>query len=379
MLMQKCPGCGFHNTDDRERCLRCSARLTPDLPKGAGPGWLGPRMPFMGLIARLRKGLYFLGLKLGGRLPEGVSHRYPWTAAYLSILLGAGQFYNRQPLKALAFAALQVAGLAILGVTLFHPWNNLVLLGVFLWHLYMMADGFIIAARINGDRFRLRHVLAMWCAFLFFITATVFVVNYVGQVGVQLTWVTKDTLAPKIRKGDKVAVLQHAVMGRLQPGSVVYYKPTAFTIIRPKPSELMDDTYSVREQSTFGVVTALPGQRLSWEGGGPIMVDGVPVPPGLLPVNPLGYPASMDIVVPEDHYGILMTHPVEDMLTGSVPDPRTATERNMIVRDYDKAIIVPREDIYGVVLFRYQPPPTRRWFGYTGGLWEDYPEGYPAE
>lgn len=377
--MRKCPGCGFNNTDDRERCLRCSSRLVPgevphpNVRDGDATGFLG------NLLIRFRQLGYRLGLKLGGRLPTGISHRFPWTAAYLSLLLAGGQFYNHQPVKGILFLLIQIASLAFLFLTFFQPWNNWVLLVVLFWHLYMMADGFITAAKINGDPWRFRHLFAMWFAFMFFVTASFFIMNVITQRAVRLTWVVHDTLGPQIDRWDKVVVINPFFSPEFRPGMVVYYNPRPYTVLIPGGEIVGETIVGVNEQSTFGVITAMPGQRLHWEDEGPIHVDGQPVPPNLLPVNPFGYPGTFDMIVPEGHYGIIMTHGVKDLVSGAIGTPRESGRRRYNLRDYPDSIMVPKENIFGMVILRYQPPERRRWFGLSGGLWEEYPPGYLIE
>lgn len=378
--MRKCPGCGFNNTDDRERCLRCSTKLIPDAVPD--PGVSDARTPgvFSELLIWLRRANYTLGNKLGGNLPTGLSHRFPWTAAYLSLLLGAGQAYNHQFVKAGIFAFVQFVSLAFLLLTFFQPWNNWVLLGVLFWLFYMMADGFISAARINGDPWRWRHVVAMWFAFMFFVTGSFFIFNAVTQRAVRLTWVVHDTLAPQLRQGDKVVVTNPFFSPDFRPGMVVYYNPDRYVVRKPGQGDFgMEEIVSINEQSSFGVITAMPGQRLSWENEGHIMVDGEPVPPNLLPVNPFGYPGSFDMVVPDGHFGIIMSHGAMDRVTGSIGTPRQAVHRRYILNYYDEVVMVPEENIFGMVLLKYQPPESRRWYGASGGLWTEYPEDYPVQ
>jgi signal peptidase I len=392
--MRKCPTCGFNNPDTRERCLKCSAALTTiAVPDGSGIADR-PTPVFQPGIA-FNRFQYWLGKKFEGKLPTGVPHRYPWTAAYLSLLFGAGQLYNRQPLKAAFFAIGQIAWWVAFVVTILSPWSDVVALLLVFWHLYMMADGFIIAAKINGDPWRFRHLVAIWFALMFMLGAVLFLGQFFGHGLFYLTTVTSNSLAPGIRRGDKVFVLSSLVYRPLpKPGAVVYYNPARYTVVKPRGFH--DDTFMVNEQSSFGVVTAGPNEVVSWTEGGPIKVNGNPVPPRLLPINPFGVPGTMELHIPPKHVGVLMTHSVSDALIdvmgvteGGVGTPAEEMRAGHRVEEYDKAVMVARpEDVkdvkgngafYGVVLFRYYPPTRRRWFGFDGGLWEEYPAGYPKE
>jgi hypothetical protein len=361
--MRRCPACGFNNVDTRDRCLKCSAALVSQ------PLHLSTRRSALSTLLApwyaLRAGWYHAAGRLVGPLPSGLSHRYPWTAAYLSLLAAGGQWYNHQPRKAIAFGLIQAGFVAWVLATWFQPINDLVLALAVAWCLMMMADGFITAARINGDPWRFRHLLAMWSALFFFLGVFLAAGQLLGWGFFLLPTVLSREYGPQLERGDKLFVLQRPFCGRPRPGSVIFYNPKRLVYERGA------DIFSLNEQSGFGVVTAVEGQVVDWDHGGPVRVDGVEVPPRLWPINPAGTPGRMEFRVRPGHYGVLYTHGATDMLSGAVSDPRTMTLNGAIMKGYDEVVQVPDKDIFGIVLFCYYPPERRRWFGWSGGLWSE--------
>lgn len=374
--MAKCPSCGFHNPSSRERCLRCNTLLVSQQVPDAGPVAETRPPRFQPQIA-FNRAVYFLSNKLMRPLPTGLPHRWPWTAAFLGLFFGAGQFYNHQRGKALAFALAQSAIIALFVVTIMEPWNNFVALLVVFWHLYAMADGFTTAARINGTPWRWRQLVAVWFALMFMLGGLLFLGQFFGRGIFFLTTVRSDSLAPVFVRGDKVFVLASPFAPQPRPGSVVYYNPGRYVIVRPGLGG-MDEQIIVNERNSFGVVSAVEGEVMSWEPGGPLLINGNPAPPKRLPVNPEGLPGRMEFRVPDSSFGILMTHGgyeggVFSMLSPvhgqQLPNPGEAMQSGYRIENYDEAVLIHEEDVHGIVLFRYYPPERRVWWGMAGGLW----------
>jgi signal peptidase I len=385
--MIKCPSCGFNNPDSRDRCLKCSTGLKQsDVP--SAEHLADKKGQRDSPVTALRNTLYRFRARLPHGLPQGVGHRFPWSAAYLSLVLGAGQAYNHQYIKALIFAVIQIFWFAFFIYTMFQWWNDFVLIGFIFWHLYAMSDGFSIAVRLNGDDWRWRQLLAVWFAMMFSFSLIFFILNFFGQGFIYTVTVKSTGLDPVFKPGDKIFVLARPFRSWMtQKGSVVFYNAPPFEITQD--TGLSTNIYSVNEQSSLGVVTAWEGDVMSWKGDGePIWVNGTPVAPNQLPINPFGIAHSIEERVPKDHVGILFTHRVVEkgvlsFLGGafgaSLPNPNDAMKGGFGVQNYSNAINVPRKDVWGVVLFRYYPPERREWYGTSGGVWEEAPAGYARE
>lgn len=381
--MRKCPSCGFNNPESRERCVRCSTLLvSAAVPDGSVAAERGP--DFAPGIA-LRRWIYFLGEKAGGRLPHGVPHRYPWTAAYLSLIPGGGQFYNRQPVKAVILILLYIGFFVAAIATLFQPWNNWLLLAFVFFLFYVMADGFITANRINGALWGWKQVLAMWFAFMFFCGVVLTSGQFFAQGGLfYLVTIRTDSLFPGLKAGDKVFVLARELAGSPPAGAFVYYDPPMYSV--HKFTGLSTDIFTVNERNSFGVITATEGEIMAVARDGEITVHGVPVPPGRLPINPAGPGYDIEVPIDAGHYGILISHATEESsilsglggsFAGRVSTPRQVLEQGNRLEHYTKAVHVPDQEIWGTVLFRYHPPERRTWWGFDGPLWEAYPTNYP--
>lgn len=382
--MRKCPSCGFNNPQSRDRCVKCSTSLvTMAVPDGSHLAD-APTPRFQGMIA-LRRLWFALGRRLQGDLPDGLSRRWPWTAAYLALLFGMGQVYNHQFVKGAILGVVQVGWIVACVYTWYDYSNNWVLLGMVAWLLYAMADGFTCAVRINGDRWNFRQLVMVWTALLFFWSMVVVFGSLFGRGMFQLVTIQTNSLAPAVREGDKLFVLMRPLSSsRIGRGSVVFYDPPRFAYIRP--GGLTTDVYTLNETNSIGVITGIGGDTISWEEGGEILLNGAPVPANLLPVNPNGTPGGMSVGISQNEYGILFTHRVSESgllswLGGSwgstVPNPRQALRNGFGVQEYENVVRVPDSEVDGLVLFRYYPPPRREWFGSTGGLWSSKPADYP--
>ena len=383
----ECRVCSFRNPPGQGRCVRCRAALGPrDVPV---PGPLGGARRFLRLPhlpERLRRVRYALARRFEDSLPTGIGHRFPWTAGYLGLFLGAGQWYNHQPRKAVVMGLVQAGLITWALVNIYHPWNNWMLLAALAWTLFMMGDAFSAAVRINGQPWRLRLLVALWSSLFFFVGLMLIGLQFFGHGVFTLTTVRSPNLGPHLERGDKVFVLNRWFLREgIQPGDVVYFRQTNSYTYQIEGAFGMD-YYTVREPSAFGVVTGLPGQVVERIDDEHIFLDGETAPPALLPVNPSGFPSGFRIEAPEDHYAILPTHPVSDRgvsammgRDASVAAPREMLLQGRILVDYPEGATVAHGDIRGVVLFRYHPPPRRRWFGRGDGLWDDYPEGFLSQ
>lgn len=384
--MRKCPSCGFNNPDTRDRCVRCSALLVSQaLPDGSHVAD-APPPAFQALKVQLNLLSYRIGRKLGGKLPTGMSYRYPWTAAYLGLIPGAGQLYNGQPIKAVIFILIYLAHLAVMVATLYHPWNNLVALVCVFWILYVLADGFVTAVRINGDPWRWRQVAAVWFALMFCLGVVLTAGQFLGSGVFQLVTMRQSTMAPAIMQGDKFFVLGWPFLRtNAKPGSFVYYDPKDYVIT--KQMAYSADTYTVNERNSFGVVTAMPGEVVSCTGDGVIRVDGAPVDAKRLPVNPNGVAPFGNVRIKVGEVGVIISHGSSDHAIGlsklmseyalDTPSPRDALKGGWGIQKYDLSVPTPMQDLHGVILFRYYPPERREWFGWDGGLWKTPPAEYP--
>jgi hypothetical protein len=388
--MLKCPGCGFANPPGRERCLKCNAllesRALPNVKESAFREASGSSP----LIA-WRRAMYFLGRILATELPRGVPYRWVWSATFLSWVPGGGALYNHQPVKAAIIAAVQLVIAFFFALTFFQPINDLFALLLVISIFLAMADGFHTAARLNGTPWRAKHFWALFFAMMFFVGATVFLVNYFGHGLFYTTNIRTDAQSPSFNRGDRIFVLTPILAGTPRAGQVVYYDPGRYAMKTANPVMGTDDTIVVNEKSAFGVVTAMAGERLSMGRDGVIRVNEQPVGPDRLPPNPNGA-AAIDATVPPDSFGILLTHGALEggafELAASLkghggvygvqyPTPRDAARMGYRLEGYESAVMIPKSGLFGVAIFRYYPPERRTWWGWRNSLWRSAPPDYP--
>ena len=94
-------------------------------------------------------------------LPIGVSHRFPFVAAFLSLVPGLGQIYNHQPRKTPYFVLSFIAILAVTIRFITTPYlGNILVLATISVVMASYSDALISAAAINGQYFTLRNKLA---------------------------------------------------------------------------------------------------------------------------------------------------------------------------------------------------------------------------
>jgi hypothetical protein len=122
--------------------------------------------------------IYVIGLfKSGEKVPQStesveasLKRRSPVLAASLSLVIGAGQLYNGQLLKAIFVWMLFLFSAVLIGsLPVADAWkNNLFLLGMLLVWLYAITDAYTTARKINEGRISCRGS-NLGCAVVFII------------------------------------------------------------------------------------------------------------------------------------------------------------------------------------------------------------------
>ena len=389
--MKKCLACGFVNTPERTRCLKCDAllesRALPAVRESAIREGHGIQ-----LLAPVRRLLFRISNLIWRELPENVPHRWVWTAALWAMVVpGGGAWYNHQPIKAGLIGAVQLGLWITFLASFFAPWNDVPAVALALWIFFAMADAFVTANRLNGALWGLRHLGAVWFAMMFTVGALVFITNLLTQAFVHTTTVRSDVQRPGIRDGDKLMVLNSTYAPKPVAGSIIFYDPGRYLLRKPNATYGTEDAIIVNEKSALGVVTATEGQVMSMSADGLIRVDGQPVPARLLPPNPNGA-ALVNVKIPPGHYGVLVTHGAYEagafaiaaqvkghggIYASEHPTPRDVGRAGLRLDGYDEAVIVPADKIFGTAFLRYYPPPRRAWWGFDGPLWIAAPADYP--
>lgn len=354
--MKICPSCQFYNRDERERCLRCDTILQHCEEVAKRPvkfRWAAINT----VMSHLRRARDDLLLLSRSPIPENLPYRYPWVAAWLSLLPGCGQLYNHQFKKAVLFILTYGALAAISIVTVTKPYSNLVLGTFILFILYSYNDGLATAIRINGQFWTLRHSLAAFSYLLFALGALLAFGQFFFSPLFKFVHIAQDVLAPEIRKGDRL-VVECVTYWFRQPrrGEAVYYNPGRYSI------EIVGgDVYLIKEQHSVERVMGMPGDKVERKDG-VFYVNGERIDKSLYPLvtNQIAKNFSFD-PVPEDRYLVLITHHSHEpgfMGFGGTSPPLNAP--GIIVHGWKEACLVEKKQIIGRVLFIYNPPTHRK-------------------
>lgn len=353
--MKTCPVCGFHHEDKDKRCVRCKAPLDAEVTPedeafvqrtAAKLERRSFRMPdlggFLGRIA----------LKLGIRhwfdfpLPEGVHHRNPWKAGFLSLIPGGGQLYNFQLKKAIYFIIAFAIAVAIVATTWYEPYNHY-LLGLFvLWSAFAFHDGLQTAIRINRQYWTTRLSVAAYCAWLFEIALVAIFAQYISSMFfIKFRYIHDNALAPTIQRGDRLGIdILSYWIRKPRVGDIIYYDPKRIAIERG------EDLYIVDSQNGIERIVAGPGQTFAHHDG-KFYLDGVELPPERSPLVHKLVTKSYELRAPPGHYIVILSYVPEDALDIKNIDN---------VENWREACLVSKKDMIGRVWFIYHPPPRRR-------------------
>ncbi len=303
---------------------------------------------------RVRDGLLRLAQS---PIPENLPYRYPWMAAWLSLLPGGGQFYNHQYKKAGLFILAYGALAAISIFTLTRPYSNLILGTFILFLLCAYNDGLATAIRINGQVWSLRNSLAAFSYLLFALGLFLAVGQFFFSPLFKFVHIAQDVLAPEIRKGDRLFVDCVTYWFRKpQRGEVVYYNPGSYKI-----EQIGGDVYLIKERHSMERIMGVPGDSVERKDG-VFYVNGKPIDKSFYPLvtNQIAENFSFD-PVPEDRYLVLITHHSHEpgfMGFGGTSPPLNAP--GIIVHGWKEACLVEKKQIIGRVLFVYNPPTHRK-------------------
>lgn len=418
-VMIVCPICGFRNTNQNLRCLKCQALLKDDDAeiRKAFDEADRQRDSDVGLLLKGAAGRVWMRLPFRRLwdLPPRAKFRSPWAAGWLSLLPGAGQVYNGQRGKALLLTAVWWMLAALCLSTLTNPLSNWLLIATLFFWVLIWDDAVATAVRLQGDDWNIRNTVALFCAGLFYagmlatalqfllptlVMAAVFlwltVADALGRsrgtryplrirsllIGtavfatliVLLAWhggttriftfvaVIKDSQAPLIAKGDKVFVNNAAYwLGEPRLGDVIHFDPARFS------AERGSNVYSINIQDYFQRVCGLPGDVL--EKKGEVMLrNGVLLPEALRPngwkllpdweyrVPPRQFFAPVTLI-PDD----LVAGGVMSMLGGGATPSLAEGPGGMILKGWKEAAMVPVSVMKGRAVAICNPPTHRLW------------------
>ena len=416
--MRKCPVCGFANTDSRQTCLKCSAALVGServrrlqeeaAPRGKASAPRGETFAPRPKPSRRPSVVRVPGLPgrwvgrvwrrivraLAVPVPEGIPHRFPLLAGFLGLAPGLGQLYNRQPRKTLYLVVLFAVSLTLTVRFILAPYiGSLLIAATILVSMVSFADAMITAARINGQYFTARNVLALltYPICLLGLVGIVFaVLSFFGFPVFTLFAVRYDYMAPSISLGDRVCGEKISYWFREpRPGDVVRYDPPGFRVELPNPDPLegdpRDTAWEVDPVNGWERILAVGGETLECRDG-LYTIDGRDLSEEYYPLLTGEVFRSFRLTCPEGKLLVLMSsRPSDPSFINRLRDdaqriPGVTTDRykgdkyatppfdspGIVVLGWEEACFIDKSAILDRAWFRYYPGPRRRFFQAKG-------------
>ncbi len=295
-------------------------------------------------------------------LPREVEWRYSWVAGWLGIIPGLGQLYNHQARKAFWFFLGWVILLGINVYTLTRSWNVILNILLVLYMLWSFNDCVITATRINGQKWTPRQTLALLSYLVFTLGVILILSQYFFTPVFKLVYVSQDVFSPTIKKGDRLFVDCVTYWFRTpRHGEIVFYDPPRYTI--EKPGALTSEVYVINERRGFGRVVALPGDRYERRDG-EYYINSAPAPPELQPLSSSALWEDIEFKeIPEGHMLVLIGHTTEDsgILGTGLLGGKSPGFEGLIVKGWEEACLLTKDEIFGRCVAIYHPPSRRRW------------------
>jgi signal peptidase I len=414
--MQTCPVCDFRNPDINTRCFKCNALLKDDPEEVARAihsadkkrEW-GATVKIQGLLeSALRQNRL---VRLWRDTPADLPHRFPFTAAGLSILPGLGQIYNHQYMKALIFAAAWLVYLAVCVATITNPFSNYLLLGLLLFWVLIWNDALVTSVRINRQNWPLRNTFAAWFALLFIagivITAAQWLVPamlllmliswstalssladsqrdhwtgsqrsvlfFAGIIFATIAFFSqkshstrlftfvrlfKSVHAPVLDRGDVILVNNVAYWySEPQPGDLIHFDPPRFSMENASSG----DVYAINISDYFQRVLGIAGDTVE-KRDGKFFRNGSPLPESTVPIGVEFMPDGKWKVPPDKVFAPVTRIPF-DVVTGllAAQGPDHIFTPGLLMKGWEDSIMVPISSIYGRGVCIMNPPTHRRW------------------
>jgi signal peptidase I len=301
-------------------------------------------------------------------LPENVYSRHPWKAAFLAILPGAGQLYNRQPRKAALFFLLLTGWMVFAASTLRHPLSNWILNGYLALTLLAFHDALLTALAINRIEVYRARKIAYFFAWVFYAASLMFFFSFMGTQSLFYSAfrVPDAAMEPFLHEGELVLVRRFGVPeGGDLAGRLALYRPRPMKV-RVYGKQLSHAT--IDQPLAVGLVMAGPGQTLERRTG-QYYVDGQLLPEALAPFA-RHLPETFTLQAGTDEYLIPVNRADQFLrppgIHGKAMDfwqslgVTGILEYHWELENWDEVCRAPGERIEGVVWAVLDPPPARR-------------------
>ncbi|MDI6783331.1 MAG: signal peptidase I [bacterium] len=369
----KCRQCGINNPAGNKTCFVCGARLPhispeeielPTLPKTKS--FRGIRNLTFGL--KLRKDAFKSALQYFEMQWQIL--RRPWWAAWLSIIPGLGQAYNRQWIKALVYFSIYL----ILIIAIIIKINDQISDYIIYFALGLTAVSFVDALvtclkkyqdiELEFQPTRRQKISAFFYALFAFGLLLIFL-QFEFATAFRLVHINNNSLMPIVQRGDRVCINCVPYWFR-KPirGDVVWYHTEQFSA-----EDSNDNLWIIAEGTNIEKVIGLPGERVELRDK-KIYINNIPLGTEYEPLVTKNMP-NVQVQLPENTYFILRSvipQPGDTLadhlgMVLDLPSSHTALIRG--TETWQRICSIPEKKIIGKVWFIYDPPQRRRFMTRT--------------
>lgn len=363
----KCQQCGINNPINNATCFACGSRLTAIPPEQIEL----PELPKTRSLRRLRNLTFGLKLRKDALKSaweyiemEWQLLRRPWWAAWLSVIPGLGQAYNRQWIKALIYFSIYLVLVTAIMIKINDPVSDYIIY----FTLGLMAVAFVDALVTCLKRYqdidlefqptRRQKISALFYALFAFGLFLIFL-QFEIAAAFRLVHINNDSLIPFLRNGDHVCINSVPYWFRHpKRGDVVWYHTERFR------AEDGENLWVIGEGTNIERIVGMPGERAEIKEN-KIYINGVLLDSKYYPLVSKHMP-SIEIQVPKDSYFILYSvipqpgNTIADKLGMFLGMPGSHNAHIADPAIWQKICAVQRKKIIGKPWFIYDPPQRRR-------------------
>ncbi|MFB3895826.1 MAG: signal peptidase I [bacterium] len=366
----KCPQCGINNPANNEICFVCGTRI----PKLAPENIKLPTLPKTKTFRGFRN--LSLSLKLRKDSLKGALHylemewqilRHPWWAAWLSVIPGLGQAYNRQWAKSIVFFSIYLILIIAIIIKINDPVSDYIIYFALGLTAVSFVDAMVSCLKKYQDidlefqPTRRQKISALFYA-LFAFGAILMFCQLEFAFALRLVHINNDSLQPFVQKGDHVCITCVPYWFRNpKRGDVVWYFTESFMT-----EDNSENIFIIGEGTNMERVIGLPGELVEMKDG-KIYINQVPLDTKYYPLVTKNIP-NISVQLTKDTYFILRSvipQPGDTMADQFSLLKGMPSSHNAVIRDpaiWRKVCSIPKKKIIGKPWFIYDPPQRRRAF-----------------
>ncbi|MCX7920170.1 MAG: signal peptidase I [bacterium] len=366
----KCPRCGIFNPTENQTCFVCGEKFTTSPPAEIKL----PSFPRTKSLRRWRNVTFRLKLRTDV-LKSAVQYaemqwqllRRPWWAAWLSLVPGLGQLYNRQWKKSLVFFTIYFCLILGIIIKIKDPVSNYLIYFTIGLIAIAFVDGLVSCIKKNQDfdlefqPTRRQKLSALFYA-LFAYGLLLMFLQFELAAAFKLVHINNNSLAPIIQKLDRICINCVPYWFR-EPnrGDIVWYYTDQFSV-----SDSADNLWIIAAGTNIEKVIGLPGETVEIKDR-KIYINNQPLLPEYYPIVTQNMP-NLKVTLNKNTYFILRSvipqpgDTVSDHIGFITGMPQAHNARFAPLETWQRVCSVPKEKIIGKLWFIYDPPQRRRFF-----------------